>query len=208
MDVVPDSSSFGRLVHFGVREHAMGAALSGMAIGGLTRPLWRHLLHLLGLHARRRAVAAIMKVPVTYVWTHDSIGVGEDGPTHQPIEHLASLRAMPQIAIVRPADANEVAIAWRTIMERSELVGLILSRQTLPTIDRSVYGSAEGVAKGGYVVSDCDGTPDVLLLATGSEVPLALDSQKALAADGIAARVVSLPCFEWFFEQDGTTATR
>jgi transketolase len=204
MDVVPDSSSFGRLVHFGVREHAMGAALSGMALGGLTRPYGGTFFTFSDYMRGAVRVAAIMKAPVTYVWTHDSIGVGEDGPTHQPIEHLAALRAMPQIAIVRPADANEVAVAWRTIMEGSELVGLVLSRQTLPTIDRSVHGSAEGVAKGGYVVSDCDGTPDVLLLATGSEVPLALASQEALAAQGVPARVVSLPCFEWFYEQDAS----
>ncbi len=143
-----------------------------------------------------------MKAPVTFVWTHDSIGLGEDGPTHQPIEHLASLRAMPQLSIVRPADANEVAIAWRTILERSEPVGLVLSRQTLPTLDRSKYSSAEGVAKGGYVLSDVSATPEVLIIATGSEVQLALAAQDVLATEDVAARVVSMPCVEWFEEQD------
>ena len=201
MASVPGASSFGRLVHFGVREHAMGAALNGMALTGLTRPYGGTFFTFSDYMRGAVRLAAIMDIPVTYVWTHDSIGVGEDGPTHQPIEHLASLRAMPNIEIVRPADANEVAIAWRTIMERNKPTGIILSRQSLPTIDRSVYGSAEGVARGGYVVRDTEGLPDVLLLATGSEVALALGAADALAADNIAARVVSMPCFEWFAEQ-------
>lgn len=199
---VPDSSTFGRLLHFGVREHAMGAALNGIAIGGLTRPFGGTFFTFSDYMRGAVRLAALMDIPVTYVWTHDSIGVGEDGPTHQPVEHLASLRAMPNLEMVRPADANEVAIAWRTILERGKPTGLVLTRQAVPTLDRATYGSAEGVAKGGYVLSDCEGTPAVLLLATGSEVSLALGAQEALATEGIAARVVSLPCFEWFADQD------
>lgn len=199
---VPNMSSFGRLIHFGVREHAMGAVLNGIALGGLTRPYGGTFFTFSDYMRGAVRMAALMDIPVTFVWTHDSIGVGEDGPTHQPIEHLAALRAMPRLEIVRPADANEVAIAWRTILERGKPCGLILTRQTVPTVDRSVFGSAEGTARGGYVLADTDGTPDVLLLATGSEVSLALSAREELAAEGIAARVVSLPCFEWFDSQD------
>ena len=199
---VPNMSTFGRLLHFGVREHAMGAVLNGIALGGLTRPYGGTFFTFSDYMRGAVRVSAIMDVPVTFVWTHDSIGVGEDGPTHQPIEHLAALRAMPTLEIVRPADANEVAIAWRTILERGKPTGLVLTRQTVPTVDRSVYASAEGTARGGYVLSDCEGTPDVLLLATGSEVSLALSAQQLLADEGIGARVVSLPCFEWFDAQD------
>ncbi|MDQ1248309.1 MAG: transketolase [Actinomycetota bacterium] len=201
---VPDSSTFGRLLHFGVREHAMGAALNGIAIGGLTRPFGGTFFTFSDYMRGAVRLAALMDIGVTYVWTHDSIGVGEDGPTHQPVEHLAALRAMPNLEMVRPADANEVAIAWRTILERGKPTGLVLTRQSVPTVDRAVYGSAEGVAKGGYVLSDCEGTPAVLLLATGSEVSIALGAQKALASEGIASRVVSMPCLEWFAEQDQT----
>jgi transketolase len=201
-DDVPDSSTFGRVLHFGIREHAMGAALNGIALGGLTRPFGGTFFTFSDYMRGSVRIAALMKAPVTFVWTHDSIGLGEDGPTHQPIEHLASLRAMPQLNIVRPADANEVAIAWRTILERDEPTGLILSRQTLPTVDRARYGSAEGVSKGGYVLSESDGEPEILLIATGSEVQIALSAQEALAAEGIGARVVSMPCVEWFEQQD------
>jgi transketolase len=199
---LPDMSTFGRVIHFGVREHAMGAALNGIALGGLTRPFGGTFFTFSDYMRGAVRMSALMDIPVTYIWTHDSIGVGEDGPTHQPIEHLAALRAMPTLEIVRPADANEVAIAWRTILERSKPTGLILTRQTVPTLDRSVLGSAEGTARGGYVLADTDGTPDVLLLATGSEVSLALSARAELAEQGIAARVVSLPCFEWFDAQD------
>lgn len=201
-DKVPGASTFGRLVHFGVREHGMGAALNGMALGKLTRPYGGTFFTFSDYMRGAVRLSALMDVPVTFVWTHDSIGVGEDGPTHQPIEHLAALRAMPNLDIVRPADANEVAVAWRTIMERDKPTGIILTRQTVPTVDRSVYGSAEGVARGGYVLSDSEGTPDVILIATGSEVSVALAAADELRASGVAARVVSMPCVEWFDEQD------
>jgi transketolase len=202
VDVVPNSSPFGRLIHFGVREHAMGAAINGIAVGKLSRIYGGTFFTFSDYMRGAVRIAALMNIPSTFVWTHDSVGLGEDGPTHQPIEHLAALRAMPQLAIVRPADANEVAIAWRTIMERDEPTGLVLTRQTVPTFDRDVYASAEGVARGGYVLSDCEGTPDVVLIATGSEVQLAIAAQQSLGDEGIAARVVSMPCVEWFDEQD------
>jgi transketolase len=151
-----------------------------------------------------------MRLPVTYVWTHDSIGLGEDGPTHQPIEHLTALRAIPGLDVIRPADANETAIAWKTLLGKTDRpAALVLSRQNLPTFPRDTdgYGSAEGVAKGAYILKDVpeglgNGDPEVLLIGTGSEVQLAVQAQEALAAEGIAARVVSMPSFEWFFEQD------
>jgi transketolase len=143
-----------------------------------------------------------MDLPVTFVWSHDSIGVGEDGPTHQPIEHLAALRAIPNLAVVRPADGNEVAIAWREIIKRKKPVGLILSRQNLPIIDRSCCGSAEGVAKGAYIVCDTEGTPDAIIIATGSEVSLAISAANSLKEGGIKVRVVSAPSLEWFAETD------
>lgn len=199
---VPDASSFGRVLHFGVREHAMGAALNGIALGGLTRPFGGTFFTFSDYMRGAVRMSAIMDAPVTFVWTHDSIGVGEDGPTHQPVEHLASLRAMPRLEVVRPADANEVAQAWLTVLQRRRPAALVLTRQTVPTLDRSVYASAAGVARGGYVLADCDGTPDVVLIATGSEVQLALAAAQSLARDGVAARVVSMPCVEWFDEQE------
>ncbi|MCU1673468.1 MAG: transketolase, partial [Frankiales bacterium] len=149
-------------------------------------------------------LAALMQLPVTYVWTHDSIGLGEDGPTHQPIEHYAALRAIPGLDFVRPADANEVVVAWRTILEHTDRpAGLCLTRQNVPTFDRSVCASAEGVAKGGYVLADAsNGQPKVLLIATGSEVQIAMAARDRLEADGTPTRVVSMPCVEWFREQD------
>jgi transketolase len=150
-------------------------------------------------------LAALMKLPVTYVWTHDSIGLGEDGPTHQPIEHLTALRAIPGLDVVRPADANETAAAWSLVLQNTDRpAGLILTRQNVPTFPRGEEGFADtsGVAKGGYVLKDSDGRPDVILIGTGSEVQLAIEAQSQLAAEGIAARVVSMPCREWFDEQD------
>jgi transketolase len=149
-------------------------------------------------------LAALMKLPVTYVWTHDSIGLGEDGPTHQPVEHLAALRAIPGLDVVRPADANETVVAWRTVLEHTDRpAGLCLTRQNVPTFDRAVYGSAEGVAKGGYVLADAsNGQPEVILIATGSEVQLAVAARETLEAEGRPTRVVSMPCVEWFREQD------
>ena len=199
---------FGRVLHFGIREHAMGAILNGIALHGLTRPYGGTFLVFSDYMRPSVRLAALMGLPVTYVWTHDSIGLGEDGPTHQPVEHLWALRAIPGLDVVRPADANETTVAWRTILERRDHpAGLCLSRQNLPVFNRSGDGaalaSAEGTAQGGYVLADAHGgQADVILIGTGSEVQLALAASKLLAADGIKARVVSMPCVEWFAEQD------
>jgi transketolase len=142
-----------------------------------------------------------MDIPVTFVWTHDSVGLGEDGPTHQPIEHVASLRLIPNFAVIRPADANETSAAWAEVIKRQKPVGFALSRQNLPVYDRTSCGSADGVAKGAYILCDTDGTPDVLLIATGSEVGVAVAAQELLKAEGIKARVISAPCLEWFAEE-------
>ena len=195
-------SPYGRVLHFGVREHAMGAAVNGMALSGLLKPFGGTFLVFSDYMRGAVRVGALMNIPATYVWTHDSVGLGEDGPTHQPIETVWALRLIPQLNIVRPADATETATGWLEIIRRGKPSGIVLSRQGLPVLDREKYASADNVAKGAYVVSDCDGTPDVLLLATGSEVQLALGAQESLAADGIKARVVSMPCLEWFEEQD------
>jgi transketolase len=195
---------FGRTLHFGVREHAMGAIMNGIALHGGTRVYGGTFLTFSDYMRGAVRLAAIMQLPVTYVWTHDSIGLGEDGPTHQPIEHFAALRAIPGLDFVRPADANETVVAWRTILENNDRpAGLALSRQNLPTFDRSVFGSAEGVARGGYVLADAStGTPEVILMGTGSEVQIAVAAREILEADGVPTRVVSLPCWEWFAEQD------
>ncbi len=201
---------YGRTLHFGIREHAMGAILNGIAVHGGTRPYGGTFLVFSDYMRPAVRLAAIMGLPVTYVWTHDSIGLGEDGPTHQPVEHLAALRAMPGLAVVRPADATETAAAWQAVLERGLPAGLALSRQGLPVIDRSEgsgFGAVDGVARGAYVLKEADGladgaSPDVVLLATGSEVEIALAAQEQLAGQGVAARVVSVPCMEWFAEQD------
>ena len=201
---------YGRVLHFGIREHAMGAVLNGIALSGLTRPYGGTFLVFSDYMRPSVRLAALMGLPVTYVWTHDSIGLGEDGPTHQPVEHLWALRAIPGLDVVRPADANETTVAWRTILERTDHpAGLCLSRQNLPVFERTAdgtgLGSAEGTAKGGYVLADADGgQPDVILIGTGSEVQIALAASKLLAEDGIKARVVSMPCVEWFGEQDAS----
>jgi transketolase len=200
--------TYGRTLHFGIREHAMGAILNGIALHGLTRPYGGTFLVFSDYMRPAVRLAALMRQPVTFVWTHDSIGLGEDGPTHQPVEHLWALRAIPGLDVVRPGDANETAVAWRTILERSSRpAGLCLTRQELPVLDRSADGpgfsSAEGAARGGYVLADADGgTPDVILIATGSEVQIALDARVLLRDHGARARVVSMPCLEWFAEQD------
>ncbi len=201
------ASPYGRTIHFGIREHAMGSAMNGIALHGRTRVFGGTFLVFADYMRPAVRLAALMKLPVTYVWTHDSIGLGEDGPTHQPVEHLASLRAIPGLAMVRPADANETAVAWRTVLERQTThpgpVGLALTRQNVPTFDRTVYGSADGTAKGGYILAEAStGTPQVILLGTGSEVQLAVKAREVLEAEGIATRVVSVPSFEWFQEQD------
>ena len=198
---VADSSPYGRLVHFGVREHAMGAALNGIALHGLTRPFGGTFLVFSDYMRGAVRLSALMHIPATYVWTHDSIGLGEDGPTHQPIEHLWALRAMPGLAVVRPADANETAAAWRATLRQRGPVGLILTRQNLPTLDLARETAITGVTRGGYVVRDSD-TAQVLLIATGSEVHLALEAADQLEERGIAARVISMPCLEWFEAQE------
>lgn len=196
---------YGRTLHFGIREHAMGAILNGIALQSLTRPYGGTFLIFSDYMRPAVRLAALMKLPVTYVWTHDSIGLGEDGPTHQPVEQLAALRAIPGLDVVRPADANETAVCWRTVLEHHDRpAGLALTRQPLPVLERGdgAYASAEGAARGGYVLADCrEGTPDVILVATGSEVHIALEARELLAAEGCDARVVSLPCREWFAEQ-------
>ncbi|MET8173958.1 transketolase [Streptomyces clavifer] len=196
---------YGRTLHFGIREHAMGAVLNGVGLQSLTRPYGGTFLTFSDYMRPAVRLAALMKLPVTYVWTHDSIGLGEDGPTHQPVEHLAALRAIPGLDVVRPGDANETAVCWRTILEHTDRpAGLVLTRQNLPVLDRSdgVHAPAEGAARGAYVLVEASGTaPDVILVATGSEVPIALDAHKLLADEGLSVRVVSMPCREWFAEQ-------
>ena len=203
---------YGRVLHFGIREHAMGSVLNGIALHGLTLPYGGTFLVFSDYMRPAVRLAALMQLPVTYVWTHDSIGLGEDGPTHQPVEHLAALRAIPGLDVVRPADANETAVAWRTILEhhtsdRPRPAGLALTRQNVPTFPRGSDGfaSADGVARGGYVLVDTPSgaEPDVILIGTGSEVQLAVAAREQLAAEDIQARVVSLPCREWFDAQDG-----
>ncbi len=201
---------YGRVLHFGIREHAAAAIVNGITLASPTRAFAGTFLIFSDYQRPAIRLAALMGVPSIFVWTHDSIGLGEDGPTHQPVEQLASLRAIPNLDVVRPADANEVSWAWKTILENtSNPAGLVLSRQGLPVYDRSQpgFGPASGVAKGGYVFVEAmrDGQvvdPDVVLMGTGSEVQLAVDAREALAAEGIAARVVSLPCVEWFNRAD------
>ncbi|MEV7930682.1 transketolase [Kitasatospora sp. NPDC088779] len=197
---------YGRTLHFGIREHAMGAILNGIALQGLTRPYGGTFLTFSDYMRPAVRLAALMRLPVTYVWTHDSIGLGEDGPTHQPVEHLAALRAIPGLDVVRPADANETTACWRTVLEhRDRPAGLVLSRQNLPVLDRDSgeFAPAREAARGGYVLAEAPGgaTPDVILIATGSEVHLALEARTLLAAGGLAVRVVSMPCREWFAAQ-------
>ncbi len=193
----------GRNFHFGIREQAMGAAINGMALSKL-RPFGAGFLIFSDYGRGPIRLAALMEVPVVYVFTHDSIGVGEDGPTHQPVEQLASLRAMPGMAVFRPGDANEVAMAWRIALEapRNPAV-LALSRQPMPTLDRTKYASAEGVRRGAYVLADPrDGEPEVILMSTGTEMALVVEAHETLTAEGVRSRVVSMPCWDLFEEQD------
>ncbi|WIM88655.1 transketolase [Candidatus Mycobacterium wuenschmannii] len=193
---------YGRTLHFGIREHAMGSILSGIVLHGPTRAYGGTFLQFSDYMRPAVRLAALMDIDTIYVWTHDSIGLGEDGPTHQPIEHLAALRAIPKLSVVRPADANETAYAWRSVLARgngSGPVGLILTRQGVPILEGTSF---EGVGKGGYILGDAGGDePDVVLIATGSEVQLAVEAQKLLADKDIVARVVSMPCVEWFESQ-------
>ncbi len=201
---------FGRVLHFGIREHAMGAIMNGVTLHGGTRIYGGTFLVFSDYMRPAVRLAALMQLPVTYVWTHDSIGLGEDGPTHQPVEHLAALRAIPGLDVVRPADANETVAAWKAVLEHNDRpAGLALTRQNVPVFPRGTdgdgeqWGGTDGVSKGGYVLLDApDGSPDVVLVATGSEVQLAVAARSALAEKGVAARVVSMPCREWFDTQD------
>jgi len=200
-DFQPDDRP-GRNLHYGIREHASAAISSGLALTKV-RPYWSTFLTFSDYARGAIRLSALMEIPVLHIFTHDSIGVGEDGPTHQPVEQLASLRAMPGLLVFRPADANEVAETWRAVAAlRHEPAALVLTRQALPTLDRSGLAPASGVARGGYILAEAGGgQPDVILLATGSEVHLALEARADLEAGGIHARVVSMPCWELFDRQ-------
>lgn len=196
-----DANPYGRIIHFGIREHAMGSILNGITLHGLTRTFGGTFLVFSDYMRPAARLASLMNLGVTFVWSHDSIGLGEDGPTHQPIEHIAALRAIPGLAVIRPADANEVAEAWRNIISRDEPSALLLSRQNLPVFDRSVFAPASGVAQGAYILKEATATPQAILIATGSEVTLAVQAQTLLESRGVPTRVVSAPCLEWFNQQ-------
>jgi transketolase len=202
---------YGRVLHFGIREHAMAAILNGIVLHGNTRPFGGTFLIFSDYMRPAVRLAALMKAPTIYVWTHDSVALGEDGPTHQPIEQLATLRAIPGLDVVRPGDANETAWAWKTILERRVgPAGLALTRQNIPVFERGddvatgdTFASAKFVPRGAYVLAEAPGgTPDVIFIATGSEVQIAVEAREVLRAEGINARVVSAPSLEWFEEQD------
>ncbi|MGK4064840.1 transketolase [Rothia sp. HC945] len=208
------ANPYGRVLHFGIREHAAAAIVNGIVLSSPTRAFSGTFLIFSDYQRPAIRLSALMGIPSIYVWTHDSIGLGEDGPTHQPVEQLSTLRAIPNLDVVRPGDANETAVAWRTILEQKERpAGLALTRQGLPTLaredlhpeaDGEKFASAEGTARGGYVLADTDAEPDVILIATGSEVELALEARETLSQDGVSARVVSMPCREWFDRQDAS----
>jgi len=198
------ANPYGRIIHFGIREHAMGSILNGIALSGLTKSFGGTFAVFSDYMRPAVRLAALMKLPSIFVWTHDSIGLGEDGPTHQPVEHFAALRAIPDFDVIRPADANEVAAAWKKIIQGRKASGILLSRQNLPVFDRSEFGSIDGVAKGAYILKESSKSPQLILMATGSEVALAVESARILEESGIATRVVSVPCFEWFNEQTQT----
>jgi len=196
---------YGRIIHFGIREHAMGAILNGMALHGLVKPFGGTFLVFSDYMRGAVRLSSLMQLPVTYVWTHDSIGLGEDGPTHQPVEHLASLRTIPGFSVIRPCDANEVSVCWQEIIKRSKPSGLVLSRQNLPVLDRSKFSLAKEAAKGAYVLAYGSNSSkdecEVVLIATGSEVSLAIAAREKLISEGVKVRLVSAPCLEWFMEQ-------
>jgi transketolase len=198
------ANPYGRIIHFGIREHAMGSILNGIALSGLTKSFGGTFAVFSDYMRPAVRLAALMKLPSIFVWTHDSIGLGEDGPTHQPIEHFAALRAIPDFDVIRPADANEVAAAWKVIIKGRKASGILLSRQNLPVFDRTKFGSVDGVARGAYILKEASKSPQLILMATGSEVSLAVESAQALEESGIATRVVSIPCFEWFNQQSQT----
>ncbi len=195
-----EAGSFGgRVLHFGIREHAMGAVLNGILAHGGLRPYGGTFLVFSDYMRPAVRLAAIMGLPAIYVWTHDSIWLGEDGPTHQPVEHLMALRAIPNLVLLRPADATETAVAWKVALERmSGPTALILSRQALPVLDRTVVAPAAGVERGAYVLADTPGSPDAIVIASGSEVALALAARETLAAEGVQVRVVSMPSWDLF----------
>jgi transketolase len=198
-----NTNPYGRVIHFGIREHAMGSILNGISLHGLTRTFGGTFAVFSDYMRPAVRLASLMGVPSIFVWTHDSIGLGEDGPTHQPVEHFAALRAIPGLAVIRPADANEVGQAWKSILKRDKPAGILLSRQNLPVIDRATHGDAAGVDKGAYILKDSQ-NPVAIIIATGSEVSIALEAQKVLTEKNISVRVVSAPCIEWFNEQPRT----
>ena len=193
-----NADPYGRIIHFGIREHAMGSILNGITLSGLTKTFGGTFLMFADYMRGAVRLAALMNIPTTFVWTHDSIGVGEDGPTHQPIEHFAALRAIPNLDVIRPADANETAACWVEILKRNKPAGILLSRQNLPVLP----ANAAGVARGAYAVKEVT-DPKVSIIATGSEVSVALKAAEKLETEGISTQVVSAPCLEWFAEQDG-----
>ena len=197
-----DSSPYGRIIHFGIREHAMGAILNGIALEGLTRPFGGTFLVFSDYMRGSVRLAALMQTSVVFVWTHDSVGLGEDGPTHQPVEHLWSLRGIPGLAIARPCDGNETAQVWLEALRRATPTGLVLSRQGLPVIDRSTHAPASEAARGAYVLAPASAKPRAVVIASGSEVSVALAARDILEAEGVPTQVVSAPCLEWFDEQD------
>ena len=196
-----NADPYGRIIHFGIREHAMGSIINGITLHGLSRSFGGTFAVFSDYMRPSVRLAAIMDIPSIFVWTHDSIGVGEDGPTHQPIEHFAALRAIPNFAVLRPADANEVTEAWKSVIKRNKPAGFLLSRQNLRTVDRTTHGAVSGVDKGAYILKEASSTAKVVIIATGSEVGIALDAQIALETEGVSTRVVSAPCLEWFNEQ-------
>jgi transketolase len=198
-----NANPYGRIIHFGIREHAMGSIMNGISLHGLLRPFGGTFLVFSDYMRGAVRLSALMNIPVTYVWSHDSIGLGEDGPTHQPVEHIAALRAIPNLDVIRPADANETVAAWREIIQRNRPAGILLSRQNLPVIDRGRYASTSGVARGAYALNAIE-NPDVILIATGSEVSITLQAAELLSKEGIKARVISAPCLEWFISQDAS----
>jgi transketolase len=197
-----NANPYGRMIHFGIREHAMGSILNGVALHGLSRCFGGTFAVFSDYMRPAVRLAAIMDIASIFIWSHDSIGLGEDGPTHQPVEHLAALRAIPNFDVVRPGDANEVREAWKVILQRRKPAGLLLSRQNLPVVDRATHGDVALVAKGAYILKEASASPDVVLIATGSEVGVALATQEILEGQGVSTRVVSAPCLEWFKETD------
>lgn len=200
---ISNSSIGGKYLHFGIREHAMASIMNGLALYGFARPFGATFLIFSDYQKPAIRLASLMQLPVIYVWSHDSIGLGEDGPTHQPVEQLWSLRSIPGFSVVRPCDANEVSQAWLKIIKDRKPAGIVLTRQNIPTLDRKIYASELGTSKGAYILSEAkNAKPEVILIATGSEVQMALEAQKQLENENVSTRVVSMPCVEWFLDQD------